>query len=370
VAELADPSNVRSFLEFNDFMNNTYFVSRRLLVNTALGATPLNSPLESPDIIQTFVPLGSCAVNNPSIGLYNKTMDNNNARNHHHQVRPPFRITSLPFNTTCLHTLPSHKSTSTMTAPPPTTTTLGLSKHDSCKLFKNLATGIRNFHSSSGISGSISELPELNLTNSTKSISQSCNEETENFQYNSLTASNNSVLSEQNRSNCNLSTAHQIIPKIRTKSDSSRDSKENLGGKSFIGFSLSSVGRSFIDERHTEMVGLSPFSESINTPETPPPNISPSSSNRFSEAFSNDFTKEHVDPSATISPIYEKFLEAPENNFGGSWDLLEIDLDFHKVNLDTCFAVDVKEECFFLGDEDDPFGMLPNEPTAPNLFDL
>jgi hypothetical protein len=325
-------------------------------VNAALGATPLSSPLESPDIIQTFVPLGNCTISNPSIGMYNKTLENNNSRNGqtHHQVRPPFRLSSVPFNaTSSLHTLTTQKYTN---ATPTFIPSMNTSKY-----LKNLSIGVRNFHSSSGISGSISELPELNLTNSTKSISQSCNEETDHFQNNSLTESNLSVLSEQNRSNGNLA------PKLRMKSESSRGSKENVGGgRSFIEFSLSSVGRSFFDERQSaEALGLPSCPESIITPETPPPNISPSSSNRFSEA------NEPEQAARAVSPTYEKFLDAPDNSFGGSWDLIEIDLDFHKVNLDTCFAVDVKEECFFLGDEeDDPFGMLPSQPTAPNLLDL
>ena len=53
--------------------------------------------------------------------------------------------------------------------------------------------------------------------------------------------------------------------------------------------------------------------------------------------------------------------------YGGSWDLLELDLEFHEVNLDPSYDTDV-EECVFLGD--DPFGVLPTRPTPPDSLDL
>lgn len=104
----------------------------------------------------------------------------------------------------------------------------------------------------------------------------------------------------------------------------------------------------------------------LNTPETPTPNISPSSSNRFSETFSNDFNKPPSTPSVVVSPIQDKLL-IPGVNLCGSWDLLELDLDFHDVNFDPSYGNDL-EECIFFGD--DPLGVLPSEPTPPDALDL
>lgn len=130
---------------------------------------------------------------------------------------------------------------------------------------------------------------------------------------------------------------------------------------------MSSVGRSFIDEMEGADGSLA--NVSLKTPDTPTPNISPSSSNRFSETFSNDFQKNQT-PSAIISPVsddpYAGSLIAPR---AGSWDALELDLDFHDVNFDPSFGGDV-EEREFLDDSDDPLGMLPNRPTAPDTLAL
>lgn len=135
-------------------------------------------------------------------------------------------------------------------------------------------------------------------------------------------------------------------------------------GRPFVDFNLNSVGRSFIDEIDETLATIS-----LNTPETPTPNISPSSSNRFSESFSNDFQpKAPSTPSIVVSPIQETTkLTIPNANFCGSWDLLELDLNFHDVNFDPSFGGDL-EECIYFGD--DPLGLLPHFPTAPDAFDL
>jgi len=123
---------------------------------------------------------------------------------------------------------------------------------------------------------------------------------------------------------------------------------------------------------------------SLTTPETPTPNISPTTSQPCnSDAFSNDFVATSTTGKGPNIPLAE---------FGGSWDLLELDLQLHEVNLDPSYDTDV-EECIFLGDEedregteghghdedsdeddsvvvDDPFGMLPTRPTPPDSLDL
>lgn len=160
-------------------------------------------------------------------------------------------------------------------------------------------------------------------------------------------------------------------------------------------FSLSSVGRSFIDESDVAAVIADSANVSLTTPDTPTPNISPTTSQQCnSDGFSNDFvplgsikTQEPAGAAATASNH-----DIPLAQFGGSWDLLELDLNLHEVNLDPCYDTDV-EECIFLGDErehdndddddddfaeeidvnvvvDDPFGVLPTKPTPPDSLDL
>lgn len=166
-------------------------------------------------------------------------------------------------------------------------------------------------------------------------------------------------------------------------------------------FSLSSVGRSFIDESSHVAQQVS-----LTTPETPTPNISPSSQICNSDAFSNDFVPPTTAAAAAqtaaaaaataTSTSAGRAGNIPLAEFGGSWDLLELDLQLNEVNLDPCYDTDV-EECIFLGDGvgagsatggigqtdadddsddddsvvvDDPFGMLPTKPTPPDSLDL
>lgn len=162
-------------------------------------------------------------------------------------------------------------------------------------------------------------------------------------------------------------------------------------------FSLSSVGRSFIDESSHVAQQVS-----LTTPETPTPNISPSSQVCNSDAFSNDFVPPTTaaataTATATATASAGRAANIPLAEFGGSWDLLELDLQLNEVNLDPCYDTDV-EECIFLGDGvgaagsgnggigqtdaadddsdddsvvcDDPFGMLPTKPTPPDSLDL
>lgn len=150
--------------------------------------------------------------------------------------------------------------------------------------------------------------------------------------------------------------------------------KTNGGGKGslfrLVDFNLNSVGRSFIDD--TDDTGTS--TASVITPETPTPNISPSSSNRFSESAFNGTDGSQVAPSTpsiVVSPIApdttNPFRSAEASNLCGSWDMLEMDLDFHDVNFDPSYGGDL-EECIFFGD--DPLGLLPIYPTPPDGVDL
>lgn len=151
----------------------------------------------------------------------------------------------------------------------------------------------------------------------------------------------------------------------------------------FLEFSLSSVGRSFIDESDGNTSTKVQTNDSLKTPETPEPNVSPSSSSAaskscFSETFSNDFIKPST-PSVIVSPLDEHIPKdasststtttttTTNHTNGGSWDLLELDLDFHHVNFDPSFGGDVEENLFF---RDDILGILPSKPTKPDSHDL
>lgn len=148
-------------------------------------------------------------------------------------------------------------------------------------------------------------------------------------------------------------------------------------------FCPSSVGRSFFDESEAaqQQASMAPLPkyDSLNTPDTPEPNLSPTTSSAtsksfFSDAFSNDFMKPST-PSVIVSPMdehgptkYASSSTTTNNTNGGSWDLVELDLDFHHVNLDPSFGGAVEEHVFF---GDDPFCIpLPYRPTGPDSHHL
>lgn len=151
-----------------------------------------------------------------------------------------------------------------------------------------------------------------------------------------------------------------------------------------VDFNLNSVGRSFIDDEEDDEAEATGTNTSLTTPETPTPNISPSSSNRFSEsAFNGTDTGSQAapstpsiivspmvagDPTATALATTLGLYHAPDGRaLCGSWDMLEVDLDFHDVNFDPSFGGDL-EECIYFGD--DPLGLLPIFPTPPDGVDL
>lgn len=381
-----------------------------------MGSTPLSSPLDSPDLMQTLLPYGEIGATTTSVSSIKLSMDNIHHRNQ--QVRPlsyPISYSASNVNNT------SNITHQIMTAQ----AAIAAMKQKS----SSLRQSVTNIRYASTLQGSISELPEITyLSSSTKKRnshevindnnsnkcssdtkdtnvkSQSCQEETEYPCYNS---------DPSGRLRLGTSSCTERTNRTRTRStSSSKDSHENYYPSStsyqqhqhsllqsynnrsnFVEFSLSSVGRSFIDTADdgdeiftssstiggrgmgSQKTNQSSIPSIIPTPDTPPPNISPSSSsalNQNSETFSNNggCHKRPPSPAAnsihTISPVEDQIV-FKSDSFGGSWDLLELDLDFHQVNLDPSLG-NIVEELVFLGD--DPYGMLPSKPTEPNLLDL
>lgn len=146
-------------------------------------------------------------------------------------------------------------------------------------------------------------------------------------------------------------------------------------------FSLSSVGRSFFESEDGDGTGADVKSLLLQTPDTPSANITPSSSsNRFSDkSFTDSRTHEYYLDMGddehefeanknSLKMMFDLKSKMRQENYCGSWDLLEIDLDFHEVNLDPSFGGDV-QEYIFMGEED-PYGVLPKAPTQPDTLNL
>uniref|UniRef100_A0A182NN73 DH domain-containing protein n=1 Tax=Anopheles dirus TaxID=7168 RepID=A0A182NN73_9DIPT len=369
------------------------------LVNATIGSTPLSSPLDSPDILQSFVPIsdiGATATSTASVKV--PSLDSIHLKNQ--QV---CSLGSLPLATYCN----SNSNISNASFHNAATTLLngiGLGsgrKHSSLSGRSNTVDS-RSYRSLATVQDSISELPELillhhstnqhaahNSTSRTVGINDSdgsisATDDINQNYLNSTGAGAKNMSSENLQSSISNSARNlpdgtvSLSTRDRILHSFSRGSRDNM--RSIVEFSLSSVGRSFIDnadESDADGHSVVMDEEYIPTPETPPPNVSPSSSNKVSDTFSNDFKELTTSPSATVSPIEighrnkgtdcSKYLLA--SGYGGSWDLLELDLDFHQVNCDPSFGNDVTE-AEFLGEDDDPFGMLPTQPTPPNLLDL
>ncbi|XP_030382371.1 uncharacterized protein LOC115629905 isoform X2 [Scaptodrosophila lebanonensis] len=376
------------------------------LVNAALGSTPLSSPLDSPDVLNTLVPLSDIGLTSASMGSKLPSLDSINLKQQKQQVRL-FRSKRLDSSdsyenlqrlasalvprgagggsnsavsgvggsggghTHCASTQTAQISCASL----PSRTTSPARKaighsHDCCSGGGSVPNGV---------GGGVGV---YNTTSSCLSFSGSS----------SLTAHTHTQMSAHGSadhlpgSSCKCLTA---IPEASSEQQAATviQSKPppppppTRHAQKLLEFSLSSVGRSFIDEASNVVQHVS-----LTTPETPTPNISPSSQVCNSDAFSNDF----VPPASTSCQI----ANIPLAEFGGSWDLLELDLQLHEVNLDTCYDTDV-EECIFMGDTitavtvanndggdgdedsdddsivvDDPFGMLPTKPTPPDSLDL
>lgn len=297
-------------------------------------------------------------------------MDSLPLKNHHtHQVRP-IRITSS--TTTVLSTtttvtsylMGSTKLSSLINSfsnnnnyTSTVTTTSTTNPNNLCNNNNNNNTS----KSLSAIPESLSELPEL-MTSTTISGGGS-----EQKLLSKLYTDDETTDTSTSSLNYNQIKPPSYESIVATTRKLSRDCLNST--KPLLEFSLSSVGRSFIDNSD-DADEIWQVTDTLTTPQTPPPNVSPStSSNRFSETFSSDFNKPPSSPSIIVSPIVDEQppINFFESNFDGSWDLLELDLDFHEVNLDPSFGGDV-QECIFLGD--DPFGILPCRPTPPDSLDL
>ncbi len=291
-------------------------------MNTALGSS-LSSPIDSPDIMQTFIPLGDIGAATTSMASIKLSSDSVYLRNQ--QVRQ-FRLPSF-----CASTRSYQLSTSSIPQTQAHSLLSGLNN--------NHINGNSNSKSLSAIPEIISEIPELAATNRIQFLDD---------------------LNKRRTLNTTCRTIpNQFVPNSLFQTEFSRHSDQQQ--QPLVDFKLSSVGRSFIDEECEDMM------TALNTPDTPTPNISPSSSNRFSETFSNDFNKPPSTPSVVVSPIQDKLVIPAGVSLCGSWDLLELDLDFHDVNFDPSYGNDL-EECIFFGD--DPLGVLPSEPTPPDALDL
>lgn len=147
--------------------------------------------------------------------------------------------------------------------------------------------------------------------------------------------------------------------------------------KPLVEFSISSVGRSFIDEMEENDGSITNIS--LKTPDTPTtPNISPSSSNRFSDdltslTFFDNSVRRQRSPNAIASPISDRpplplasSTSEAAAKYTGSWDLLELDF-FHD---NPSYGGDVEEKEFLGDDVDDPLGILPPRPTPPDTLKL
>lgn len=460
------------------------------LVNAALGSTPLSSPLDSPDVLNTLVPLSDIGIASASIGSIKlSSMDSINLKNqqHNHQVRlmrsqaltgsgesgggsfenlqrlastlVASRCSTRMTQTTNNHSVScssqtnspaTYRRTLTGALGPPGDSATSLRslalgrKHllaqtldsgrplSACRAYNNSNNNSSPLLTCSGSSLNtqticsgdhmmackcLTAIPEAatetgndcQLVEGCKAImlKQSCvNNGQERYllidgegRYCVTTASFVNIRPENgnshNHGNGNIpEEIKEIAPStvgIPRKDISSKSSK-------LLEFSLSSVGRSFIDENDFGQPLDTTVLNSLTTPDTPTANLSPSlHSNpiREPDTFSNDF----VTPAEQNQTNSKKSLESsiPLAQFGGSWDLLEMDLNLHEVDLDTCYDTDVEEYIFHgdakdvvgleddddEGDEesfaierahqhmvDDPFGVLPTKPTPPDSLDL
>lgn len=285
------------------------------MVNATLGSS-LNSPLESPDILQRYLPQNNvCSVSASVVKSQ--------------QVR--------------LHTFQKN--------------------HNSSYSKEALAT--TSFIETN--SSALNSIATLDSTSSMKSSQNSISGDKRQFENTKLYT----VLEHPSTTKSNSMTQTPILT-TRNFKNNRANSKDRT--TTFLEFSLSSVGRSFIDESGGNTSTKMQTNDSLKTPETPEPTVSPSSSSAaskscFSETFSNDFIKPST-PSVIVSPLEEqvpKDASSTTTNNGGSWDLLELDLDFHHVNFDPSFGGDVEENLFF---RDDFLGILPTKPTKPGSHDL
>lgn len=322
-------------MEYFIYIIKSYLIYS-FLVNATLGSA-LSSPLESPDILQRFVPLSDIGAATTSMASIKLSADSIHTKSQ--QVRP----IRLPTHTNTTQTS-YHYST-----PMPISSDLPLFNSNSDKrMISNKMNNYNNNH---------------NYSNS------NVNNIAEEDNYTHPLSSHDAFFTQKPNVNSNPQLGPNAI-KCRPLNGKAmnkihfRDSFTHYN-RTFHEFSLSSVGRSFIDEiDETDEIATC---DSLKTPDTPTPNISPSSSmqsNLISETFSNDFVKASRPSKLTISPASDMLSRKPNINDGGSWDLLELDL-----LVDPCYDGDLEERVYF-NDLQDPWGMLPRKPTPQNSIDL
>lgn len=312
------------------------FLSKKLfrfLVNATLGST-LSSPLESPDILQRFLPVSEIGPTTTSMTSIKLSADSINTKSQ--QVR----LQTFQLNSSLSYTKPATMATTSFIESEP-----------------SVQSSVNAFESTASLRSQKSDCTLNSVSNDVRNTKL------------------NTIL-EHPTSTGKIPVPQTPILTNRNPRNIRTNSKDRT--TTLLEFSLSSVGRSFIDESGGNLANKVQNSDSLKTPDTPEPNISPSSSSVaskscFSETFSNDFIKPST-PSVIVSPLDEqapKYAQSTTTNTTngtrGSWDLLELDLDFHHVNFDPSFGGDVEENVFF---GDDPLGILPIKPTEPDSHDL
>lgn len=310
-----------------------------MLVNSAFGHTPLSSPLESPDVMQMLLPMqdlrathtnSMASIKLSSVDSLQPAKPPTSILN---QVRPPNRVassnscsssTTTTTATTNNHTYSHHPTTSVIgLGQPPLPASQSHTPRSIHYYLQKNSISSQNTASAAGASGkSLCSIPETDIS-----------------------------------PDCSMAGMRRQPPPP-------------------LEFSLSSVGRSFF-ESSEDGKGL----VLLQTPDTPSANITPSSSsNRFSDkSFTDSRTHEYYLEMGddehefeanknNLKMMFDMKSKMRQESYCGSWDLLEIDLDFHEVNLDPSFGGDV-QEYVFMG-EDDPYGVLPPQPTQPDTLQL
>nr|CAB65843.1 EG:BACH7M4.1 [Drosophila melanogaster] len=360
------------------------------LVNAALGSTPLSSPLDSPDVLNTLVPLSDIGLTTASMGSMKlPSLDSIHLKQQQKQQVRLFRSKRLDSgdsyeNLQRLASAVRHHCASTTTSSatqtqshpqPPLCTTSLPSRTNSPARNQRHPNG--QGHVGGSVPNGVGGVSFGGCNTNSSCLSSSASLTQTQTQVHTQTLNHSQTHSQTQTSVLSLSSCKclTVIPEVTSEPPVNQHASQKL-----LEFSLSSVGRSFIDESGGVVGGQ----VSLTTPETPTPNISPTTSQPCnSDAFSNDFVATSTTGKGPNIPLAE---------FGGSWDLLELDLQLHEVNLDPSYDTDV-EECIFLGDEedregteghghdedsdeddsvvvDDPFGMLPTRPTPPDSLDL
>lgn len=351
-------------------------------MNAALGQTPLSSPLESPDVMQLLLPIsdiGATATSMASIKLSSvdslpmtATAIAAPKTNQVNQVRPIRNSSSSSCTTQLCNTTtttnnyyyrPSSTIPTTNTSTTNTNTTntpfishLNNSRPLSALCHPMAPTHASNSSNSSRVGNAQDFSPHHQSTppprKSSASKSLSAIPET-------ITDRRIEVMLAATQS------AKYIVPKLAVDRPPPP-----------LEFSLSSVGRSFFLEEDVDDLAAEEPPFTLHTPDTPSANVTPSSSSHRFSSEHDYFGGHHVDDDEqefeaqrnNLKMLFDRKSKMRQESYCGSWDLLEIDLDFHEVNLDPSYVGDVQEYIFF-GD-DDPFGVLPPAPTQPDSLHL